>query len=262
MTKIIKKMSILFFIIILNLLISQTVLADDAVIPDTSEDTQNTFAIVLDQATLAEGYTASFDLFKLGIGAGALKSDSVLEVIKMDGEEMPLPENKRLISEIYQFDIKNKALFNNKKPLNLEIGYNDYSDDLKQIYFWNKTKGVWQRLPSSSDVKSKMVKSIIHLPYARVAVLGDIIVKESGYASWYKYKDCDCAASPDYPKKTKIKVTNMVNGKSVIVRINDWGPERNIFPDRVIDLDVTAFKKIADKRLGIVKVKIEPVENY
>jgi rare lipoprotein A len=256
-------MSILFFIIILNLLISQTVLADDVLISNAVENAQNNFFIVLDQKTLEKGYTASFDLFKLGIGSGAIKGDSAVEIIKVDGAEMPLSKNKRLISEIYQFDIKNKALFNNKKPLSLEIGYGDYSDDLKKIYFWNKTKGIWQTLPSSSDVKNKMVKSILHLPYARVAVLGDIIVKESGYASWYKYKDCDCAASPDYPKKTKIKVTNMVNGKSVVVRINDWGPERNIFPDRVIDLDVTAFKKIADKRLGVVKVKVEPVvENF
>ena len=76
----------------------------------------------------------------------------------------------------------------------------------------------------------------------------------------YKYKNCDCAASPDYPKGTMLKVTNLENGKSIIVKVNDWGPERDKHPDRVIDLDKTAFKKLGSLSRGLLKnVRVEPV---
>ncbi|MCX6740406.1 MAG: septal ring lytic transglycosylase RlpA family protein [Candidatus Parcubacteria bacterium] len=81
-----------------------------------------------------------------------------------------------------------------------------------------------------------------------------------GVASWYKYKSCNCAASPDYPKGTKLKVTNVDNGKSIIVKVNDWGPDRSVHPNRVIDLDVVAFKQIAKKSAGLCKVKVELAE--
>lgn len=256
-----QKFSLLFLIIVLNLLLRQPVLAEEAIPGENlAKEEENSFSLVLDKLTAEKGGPIVFgDKFKLNIEADALKDGATIEIVKNPDFLNILPENKKLIGEIYQFDIKNKEVFNNKKPLRLEIGYDNYSDDLKKIYFWNSRAGQWQELPSTSDVKNKTVKSIIHLPYARVAILGDSVIKESGYASWYRYRGCDCAASPDYPKGTKIKVTNLVNDKSIIVRINDWGPERNIFPDRVIDLDVTVFKKIAKKTLGIVKVKIEPI---
>jgi len=82
-----------------------------------------------------------------------------------------------------------------------------------------------------------------------------------GSASWYAYKGCDCAASPDFPKGSYVKVTRLSDPtKSVIVRINDYGPERDIFPDRVIDLDKVAFQKIAPLGAGLTNVKVEPVE--
>jgi rare lipoprotein A len=85
---------------------------------------------------------------------------------------------------------------------------------------------------------------------------------EFGAASWYKYKNCDCAASPDYPKGPRLKVTNLDNNKSLIVKVNDWGPERDKHPERVIDLDKTAFKKLGSLSRGILKnVRVELVKN-
>ncbi|MBN1325733.1 hypothetical protein JW977_02015 [Candidatus Falkowbacteria bacterium] len=97
------------------------------------------------------------------------------------------------------------------------------------------------------------------MPQAKVAILEDIDIMTEGYASWYRYKGCNCAASPDYPKGTKLKVTNLKNGKSVIVKINDWGPDRSVHPNRVIDLDLVAFKQIAVKSQGLCMVKVEPL---
>ena len=61
-------------------------------------------------------------------------------------------------------------------------------------------------------------------------------------------------ASWDYPFHTKLKVTNIVNGKSVIVRVNDRGPNRRL--GRAIDLTKYAFAKIADTKKGLILVKI------
>lgn len=81
-----------------------------------------------------------------------------------------------------------------------------------------------------------------------------------GSASWYKYKNCRCAASPDFPKGTRVRVRSALSGKFTVVRINDWGPERDIFPERVIDLDAVAFKELAPLGAGVINVSVEPLE--
>ena len=58
-----------------------------------------------------------------------------------------------------------------------------------------------------------------------------------------------------YPFNTLLKVTNIENGKSVIVKVNDRGPNKRL--NRVIDLTRESFRKIADLREGIITVKVE-----
>jgi rare lipoprotein A len=55
---------------------------------------------------------------------------------------------------------------------------------------------------------------------------------------------------------TKIKVTNLENGKWVMVRVNDRGP---FVEGRILDLSYAAAKKIGLVATGIAKVKIEIV---
>lgn len=62
------------------------------------------------------------------------------------------------------------------------------------------------------------------------------------------------AAHLSLPFDTKVKVTNMRNNKSVIVRINDRGPHRS---DRIIDLSEKAAKKLEGDREGIIYVKVQ-----
>ncbi|MBP6125091.1 MAG: septal ring lytic transglycosylase RlpA family protein [Leptotrichiaceae bacterium] len=62
------------------------------------------------------------------------------------------------------------------------------------------------------------------------------------------------AAHKTLPFNTKVKVTNLNNGKSVIVRINNRGPYSK---GRVIDLSTAAFTKIERKSKGITRVKLE-----
>ena len=62
------------------------------------------------------------------------------------------------------------------------------------------------------------------------------------------------AAHLTLPFGTKVKVTNLRNGKSVIVRITGRGPHVR---GRIIDLSVAAAKKIGLNRAGTVRVKLE-----
>lgn len=62
------------------------------------------------------------------------------------------------------------------------------------------------------------------------------------------------AAHPTYPFNTKLKVTNLQNGKNVEVRVNDRMPQ---FKNRIIDLSFAAAKRIDMINAGIQDVKIE-----
>ena len=59
------------------------------------------------------------------------------------------------------------------------------------------------------------------------------------------------------PFNQTVKVTNRLNGKSVIVRVNDRGPHYRFFRQgRVIDLTKAAFAKIASLDNGLIDVEI------
>lgn len=62
------------------------------------------------------------------------------------------------------------------------------------------------------------------------------------------------AAHKTLPFNTKVKVTNLSNGKSVIVRINDRGP---FVKGREIDLSKAAAVKIGMIKSGTAKVSLE-----
>lgn len=72
------------------------------------------------------------------------------------------------------------------------------------------------------------------------------------------------AAHKTLPFGTKIKVTNVNNGKTVVVTVNDRGPFKRT-PDfkyysRVLDLAKGAFLKIASAGTGVIKIKYEILE--
>jgi rare lipoprotein A len=62
------------------------------------------------------------------------------------------------------------------------------------------------------------------------------------------------AAHRTLPFGTKVKVTNLANGKSAIVRVNDRGPYAN---GRIIDLSVAAAKQIGSTNSGTARVTLE-----
>ncbi|GGP98765.1 septal ring lytic transglycosylase RlpA family protein [Shewanella ulleungensis] len=64
------------------------------------------------------------------------------------------------------------------------------------------------------------------------------------------------AAHKTLPFGANVKVTNIANGKSVIVNINDRGP---FVKGRIIDLSKSAFSSISNISAGVIEVKIEVV---
>ncbi|MGE4544482.1 MAG: septal ring lytic transglycosylase RlpA family protein [Pedobacter sp.] len=93
---------------------------------------------------------------------------------------------------------------------------------------------------------------------------------ETGQASYYADKhqnrrtasgalykhELKTAAHKELPFGLKVKVTNINNGKSVIVEINDRGP---FVKGRIVDLSKSAFSSIDSLSSGLISVKIEVV---
>jgi rare lipoprotein A len=66
------------------------------------------------------------------------------------------------------------------------------------------------------------------------------------------------AAHRTLPFGTKLKVTNIANNQSVVIEVNDRGPQKK---SRELDLSKRAFMEITDnKNHGTLKVKIEMVK--
>jgi len=64
------------------------------------------------------------------------------------------------------------------------------------------------------------------------------------------------AAHPTLPIPSYVRVTNIKNGRSVVVRINDRGP---FLADRLIDLSYTAAHKLGTLGTGSGKVDVETI---
>ena len=62
------------------------------------------------------------------------------------------------------------------------------------------------------------------------------------------------AAHRTFPFNSMVKVTNLKNGRSVIVRVNDRGPYHG---GRIIDLSYLAAKKLGYVKKGVAKLKIK-----
>jgi rare lipoprotein A len=91
-----------------------------------------------------------------------------------------------------------------------------------------------------------------------------------GKAAWYNFVGKQTAsgeildtvtataAHRSLPLASYAKVTNLGNGRSVVVKINDRGPYSR---GRVLDLSPRAADALDMKRAGVAAVAIEPVVN-
>jgi hypothetical protein len=204
----------------------------------------------------------AFDKFVFQIDKKLLKTSATLDLheIMLSPSSQMAPKNGfQLASKVYEFNFAAEQPSVYNKTFWISIKYDSIDYFRKNLYYYDDTKNEWVGIKGIISNGASKIIANISMPKAKVAILEDIDIMTEGYASWYKYKGCNCAASPDYPKGTKLKVTNIANNKSIVVKVNDWGPDRSVHPNRVIDLDVVAFKQIAKKSQGLCQVKVEPL---
>jgi len=99
---------------------------------------------------------------------------------------------------------------------------------------------------------------------------GLVTLVQEGVVSWYgaAFHDRKTAsgelfdsaaltmAHPNLPFGTRVKVTNLRNGRSVVVRVNDRGP---FVGKRIADLSQAAASEIGMMRRGVTRARIEVV---
>ncbi len=170
------------------------------------------------------------------------------------------PWNFSPLGVVYEFDIENNGEhYNREKPINIKINYPEENHHYKKIFFLDGGSNLWRELPSKENFQRRFVETNLHFSFARLAVLYNSGVDLAGKASWYAFKGGDFAASPDFPRGSVVRVHNNDNNRFVDVLINDYGPDRSVYPDRIIDLDKEAYNKIAPTGSGIIDIRLEPL---
>jgi rare lipoprotein A len=125
--------------------------------------------------------------------------------------------------------------------------------------------GAAQRPASSESDKTRNVVSQVARSEADRAKPYQI-----GTASWYgdyfqgkatasgePYNMYDLtAAHPTLPLGSWVRVTNLRNGRAVVVRINDRGP---VVPGRIIDLSYNTARVLQFKSQGLQRVRLDVV---
>ena len=121
---------------------------------------------------------------------------------------------------------------------------------------------------SAAEVKQVAAPPAAEFPKPKLKVVPEVVKVITGEASWYGpgfygnrtangevYKPGTMtAAHRTLPFGTKVRVTNLWNGRSAVIRINDRGP---FVYHRVIDLGHGAASDLGLTASGIAQVKLE-----
>ena len=171
-----------------------------------------------------------------------------------------LPLAWQTLTPVHNYAFEGDGFYDPSRPMTVKMSYGEENNDLKQIFAFDWASRRWLPLPTTDHPEERYASTISKSTHDRLVLMSKPGIMTVGRASWYKYKNGDFAASPDFPKGSVLRVYNLANGQFVDVTVNDFGPERDIHPDRAIDLDYVAFSKLASPSVGLIKVKIEPLK--
>lgn len=230
--------------------------------------------LYLDADTITKGYTVetSGKDFRVGVVDAAVTVPVEVVFKDIPASHLPHEMTDTKVSRIYEYDIRHnvgngtESLGVLEKNVYVSLKYQGETPNKKVIHFWNKPEQRWVPLPTSTNFDQKTVRATTHFPYARLAVF-DVDNIYEGPASWYvSGYYCECAASNTHFRGTRLQVTNITygskkNGANMIVRVNDYGPELAVHPDRFIDLDKVSYAMIANSvGSGIMTVRVEVID--
>jgi rare lipoprotein A len=134
-------------------------------------------------------------------------------------------------------------------------------------------------LPPKEAIKRGKVKNFPYVVngkrYVPMSVEASKEYREKGVASWYGYETRNQkgghmtangeafdpngfnAAHKYLPLPTYVKVTNLSNNRSIIIRVNDRGP---FIKGRIIDLSAGAAKRLGYYKNGTARVLVETID--
>jgi rare lipoprotein A len=124
--------------------------------------------------------------------------------------------------------------------------------------------------PNNSEASSAPTREVQPKPENRNQI-GKHQPYQIGTASWYgEYfvgkptasgEDFDMydmtAAHPTLPLGSYVRVTNLRNGRAVVVKVNDRGP---VVPGRIIDLSYGAAQALQFENRGLQRVRLDLVK--
>ncbi len=124
--------------------------------------------------------------------------------------------------------------------------------------------------PNNSEASSAQTRAVPAKPEHRNQT-GKNQAYQIGTASWYgEYfvgkptasgEDFDMydmtAAHPTLPLGSYVRVTNLRNGRAVVVKVNDRGP---VVPGRIIDLSYGAAQVLQFEQRGLQRVRLDLVK--
>lgn len=167
----------------------------------------------------------------------------------------------------------------------VEVASNDSqdkkSDEKKTNNIYNNLVAITYPTLASVDPSQNCVdidKYVVIHPVVETKIKKTRFAARIGLASWYgpgfngrKMADGEIydmngisVAHRTLPLGTKVKITNLINGKSIIAPVLDRGPyvknSKGQFT-REVDLSSAAADVLGTKHSGVVKVKIEPLDS-
>jgi uncharacterized protein YabE (DUF348 family) len=242
----------------------------DQIIPDPNSPLSSGLNIFIKRALkikiLADGKNS--EIYVLGNSvANALWENNIwLGEDDFTKPALNSPLQKNTVIEVIRVDIREEVL---KKDIPFKTKENE-DDDLG----WRVKKVTQKGEKGIKEVAYKVVshngkeitrkilnENITKEPVTEIVTQGTYMKLgkgKEGQGTWYAFKGGMFAASTTLARGSYAKVTNTENGKTVIVQINDYGPQGK---GRIIDLDKVAFEKLASLGAGVIGVKVEQILN-
>ena len=132
----------------------------------------------IDKNTIKKGYTISNldQTMKVGIFPDSVNQpiDITFKIKNEILSQAKLPNDMRLVSDLYEFDIKSENRLDFIKPLILQLNYDSQKPNIKHVFFWDARREIWIEMECNDLPKDNIVRSAIHLPYAIIGVFEEI----------------------------------------------------------------------------------------